>query len=197
MNVVYEIVCNPTMRKYFGRSQEVEKRWRSHRNMLRKNEHPNTEMQRDWSFYGEAAFSFNVLFEQSTKEVSLEVEQTLIDLTRGLSYNIANADSGGDTFTHNPRQEEIRRLKSRNSRGANNPMYGKEKNELTIRRIKEANSKPISVDGVQYGSLTEASAALGVNVTTVAYRLNSDSLRFKGWVYVDKEMPNDYRNHAG
>ncbi|RSL28780.1 hypothetical protein D7Z54_34665, partial [Salibacterium salarium] len=69
-------------------------------------------------------------------------------------------------------------------------------NEYTLQRIKETNSKPVSIDGRIYPSISYASRELGVNTTTVSYRINSGSNRFKDWVYVDKEMPNDYRKRA-
>ncbi|WP_416045908.1 GIY-YIG nuclease family protein [Priestia megaterium] len=196
MYTVYKITCKPISRDYFGRSQELEKRWRSHKNMLRTNSHYSTEMQRDWNKYGEGSFSFEVLATFEEIEACIAEEQRLIDESIEVSYNISNSKSGGDTFTYNPRREEIRELHRKLSSGENNPMYGKPKSKYTLQRIKEANSKPINIDGTTYPSISYASEVLGVNVTTICYRLNSNSNRFKSWVYVDKEMPNDYRNHA-
>lgn len=194
---VYEIVCTPNSRKYYGRSQEVEKRWRSHRNMLRKNEHSNIEMQNDWNEFGEDAFRFNIIETFTDIDASIAAEQTLIDDSMGISYNISNAKAGGDTFTNNPRREEIRALHSLQTSGERNPMYGREKSPYTLQRIKEANSKPVIIDGTRYESLTQASRTLNVKQSTVSFRLNSESERFRTWVYVDRGMPNDYRNHAG
>ncbi|WP_239300058.1 GIY-YIG nuclease family protein [Paenibacillus sp. ACRRY] len=196
MYTIYKITCKSNDRTYYGRSQEVVKRWRSHRNMLRKNSHSNSELQLDWNLFGEDAFVFEVIELCSDYQESLEKEQKLIDYTRGVSYNIANSTLGGDTFTHNPRREEIRELKSRIFSGEGNPMFGKEKSERMIASVKEANSKKVSINGIIYGSLTEASAALGVKISTVSYRLKAESDKYKTWIYVDEEMPNDYRNHA-
>lgn len=196
MYTVYKIECKPNGRCYFGRSQELEKRWRAHKNMLRKDEHHNIEMQKDWNEYGEDSFVFEVLHEFDNKEDSLRVEQEYINNSRGESYNISDSKNGGDTFTYNPRREEIREIHRQQAIGKNNPMYGKPKNEYTLQRIKEANSKPVSIDGVVYPSLTQASKVLNIKVGSVAYRINSKSEQFKNWVYVDKEMPNDYRKHA-
>jgi len=164
--------------------------------MLRKNSHSNSELQLDWNLFGEDDFVFEVIELCSDYQESLEKEQKLIDDSRGVSYNIANSTLGGDTFTHNPRREEIRELKSRIFSGEGNPMFGKEKSERMIASVKEANSKKVSINGIVYGSLTEASAALGVKISTVSYRLKAESDKYKTWIYVDEEMPNDYRNHA-
>lgn len=196
MYSVYKIECKPSGRCYYGRSQELEKRWRAHKNLLRKNEHRNIELQSDWNKFGEATFSFEVLYELDSLEESMRVEQEHINNSRDESYNISDSINGGDTFTHNPRREEIREIHRQQAIGKNNPMYGKPKNEYTLQRIKEANSKPISIDGVKYPSLSYASKILNVKATTVNYRLKSNSEQFKNWVYVDKEMPNDYRKHA-
>jgi hypothetical protein len=61
-------------------------------------------------------------------------------------------------------------------------MYGREKSELMINRVKEVNSKPVSIDGKVYSSLTEASNELGMGVSTVSYRLKAKS--FTDWIYI-------------
>ena len=53
-------------------------------------------------------------------------------------------------------------------------MYGVKKNDYTIKRIKEANSKPIMIDNIEYKSMTEASDRLGIGISTISYRLNSE-----------------------
>jgi len=158
---------------------------RKQNQLLRSSTHNNTDLQTDWNEHGESNFVFTLLATYEDEEESVSAEQALIDATRGLSYNIANATMGGDTFTHNPRKEEIREIKRRQSTGENNPMYGKPKSELTIRRIKEANSKPVWVEGVRYSSITEAARTFGIKVNTAAFRVNSKSERFTRWRYAE------------
>jgi group I intron endonuclease len=179
--VIYSITCKETGKIYFGRSQEVEKRWRSHKNMLRKSLHSNVTMQSDWNVYGENSFIFKILHTFTDLNESIQKEQEYIDDDSYDKYNISDAKIGGDTFTNNPRSEEIRKLKSINTSGKNNPMYGKPKNEYTINRIKEANSKKIIIDGIVFDSLSTASKELGLGVTTISYRLNAKS--FTEWKY--------------
>lgn len=179
--VVYSITCKSTNKKYFGRSQEVEKRWRSHRNMLRKGNHSNLLLQEEWSKYNESDFVFEVLHAFDNPESAERKEQEYIDNPNYKKYNISDSKIGGDTFTNNPRSDSTRLLKSINSSGKNNPMYGKPKNDYTIQRIKESNSKSISIEGERYMSLTEASKKLNMGITTISYRLNSSS--FTEWKY--------------
>lgn len=179
--IVYSINCKVNGKKYFGRSQELEKRWRSHRNMLRKGTHNNVLLQNDWDNYGEDNFEFKILEVFHNKDEAEICEQKYIDSLAYEKYNISNAMDGGDTFTNNPRREEIRKLKSKNSSGDKNPMFGKPKNDFTIKRIKEVNSKKVMIDGVLYDSLTHASKELNIGITTVSYRLKSES--FTNWQY--------------
>lgn len=179
--VIYSITCKTTSKKYFGRSQEIDKRWRAHKNMLRRGIHNNKLMQQEWSEYGEEDFIFEILHSYSDLQESIIKEQEYIDDELYEKYNISDAKDGGDTFTNNPRSEEIRKLKSQNSSGKNNPMYGKPKNKYTIDRIKEVNSKKIIINGKLYNSLTEASKELGLGITTIGYRLKANT--FTEWKY--------------
>lgn len=181
---VYSITCLVNEKVYFGRSQETEKRWRSHKNSLRRGIHNNLSLQRDWTEYGEENFTFVVLHSVDSCEEAEKLEQEYIDSLLFVKYNISNAKMGGDTFSNNPRSESTRKLKSINAAGERNPMYGKEKSELMINRVKEANSKKISINGIVYSSLTEASNKLNIGVTTVNYRLKSQSQNFTEWFYV-------------
>ena len=78
---------------------------------------------------------------------------------------------------YNSRKEETRKLKQKIFSGENNPMYGKEKTDKMINSVKEANSKPIEIDGKKYKSITEASDVIGVKKTTITYRLDSKNFK--------------------
>jgi len=142
---LYEIQCINNGRCYYGRSQELEKRWRAHVNMLRRGTHNNKGLQEEWATYGENAFSFVKIATFTDMQRSIDAEQLLIDYNAD-GYNISDAKSGGDTFTNNPRKEEISALKSQIFSGKGNPMYGRPKTEYTIKRIKEANSKAVIIE---------------------------------------------------
>lgn len=180
---IYTIYCRETDTHYVGRSVELEKRWRSHRNMLRTGTHYNTRMQSDWDTYGEESFVFTLINTAEDKDTAIAMEQTYIDSFDN-KYNIADAKDGGDTFTNNPRASEITELKRKIFSGKGNPMYGKPKTQKMIDRVKEVNSKKVSVNGVIYSSMTAAAKAFGVCVSTVSNRSKSSS--FPEWCFVDK-----------
>lgn len=171
--VVYSITTLSNGIKYFGRSQEFPKRKRSHTNMLRTNKHANTRLQAAYNEFGESDLRFDVLHVFDNIEEATEREQAYIDDESIAKYNVSDAIDGGDTFTRNPRREQIRELKRSIFSGEGNPMYGKPKSEKTLAAIKEANSKPIMVDGTFYQSASEYARKIGVGTTTVLYRLNS------------------------
>lgn len=178
---IYSITCLNNGKIYFGRSQEVEKRWRSHRNMLRKSSHNNLLIQADWNEFGEDSFLFEVIYTTEDLDESIEIEQMYIDSSDYEKYNISDARNGGDTFSNNPRSIETSKIKSIQSSGENNPMYGKPKTDYMIQKTREANSKAVVIEGVLYSSITEASKATGVKKTTINYRLNVKS--FPQWNY--------------
>ena len=178
---IYSITCLNNGKIYFGRSQEIEKRWRAHRNMLRKSQHSNTLLQEDRNTYGEDNFLFEIIYTSEDLEEAVSVEQLYIDSSEYEKYNISDAKMGGDTFTNNPRSEETRKLKSINTSGKNNPMYGKPKTDYMIQKTREANSKPVVIDGMHYSSSTEASKVLGIGNTTICYRLKAKT--FTEWNY--------------
>lgn len=69
-------------------------------------------------------------------------------------------------------------------------MYGVPKTKKMIDAVKKANSREIEIDGIRYVSTAEASRQLGINGTTIGYRLDSENfptyIRIKG-----RKMPND------
>lgn len=182
--VVYFIVCLKNNKVYVGRSQEYEKRWRAHKNMLRSNTHRNMWLQEDWNKYGEENFDFRIIHTVHTVDDSIKMEQCYIDDHTLNKYNISSAESGGDTYTNNPRSPETSKLKSKVFSGKGNPMYGRPKTKRMIENVKKANSKPVSIEGVEYKSSAEASKFLGIGETTVNYRINATSNKFKEWKYI-------------
>lgn len=183
---IYKIVCKTNNKEYYGRSQEIDKRFRAHKNMLRKNEHRNMFLQEDWNRYGEEDFEFIIIHEFDSLEESINKEQYYIDKNIGIGYNIGNSKDGGDRMTHNPRKEETRKLKSQVFSGKGDPMYGREKTQKMIDSVKEANSKKVSVEGVIYSSVTEAAEAYGLKLNTTCYRLKAKTKTYENWFYISE-----------
>lgn len=61
MQGIYAIICLPENKYYIGSSIDVKRRWREHRNELKKEIHKNSVLQMDWDCYGDESFNFIVL----------------------------------------------------------------------------------------------------------------------------------------
>lgn len=134
-------------------------------------------LKRAISKYGKENFYKIIIDECDSEEELREVEEYYIEQFDAVKskefYNIKATSIGGDTFTDNPNKEHTRKLKSINSSGCRNPMYGKPKTQKMIDSVKKANSKPILIDGIEYPSTMEASRILGIGSTTIQYRMDS------------------------
>ena len=85
---IYKITNNVNGKFYIGSSNNIEKRWISHRYQLRHNKHSAVHLNRAWNKYGEDSFIFEILEETSQSDL-LEAEQKYLD-----KYEPWNPDSG-------------------------------------------------------------------------------------------------------
>ena len=90
-------------------------------------------------------------------------------------YNMTEGGDGGD-MRHSPKwraaikkQHENRKPESYASYG----MLGKKFPEEAKKKVSKANSYPVSIDGIVYGSINEAMEKLGWTTKRVRYRLDS------------------------
>lgn len=68
---IYKIENKVNGKVYIGQSINIEERWRTHRNMLRRNGHYNKHFQNSWNKHGEENFDFSVIENVSdTKQLS-------------------------------------------------------------------------------------------------------------------------------
>jgi group I intron endonuclease len=81
--------------------------------------------------------------------------------------------------------------------GSKNPFFGKRHSKETRAHLSTVlkgtlppNTRPVSVNGVAYASVTEAAKALGCVPATVLNRINNRREKFKDYVFLS-EMPND------
>lgn len=85
---VYKITNTKNGKVYIGQSIQIKKRFKKHKQDLRKNNHCNYRLQDEWNIYGEEAFTFEVV--QKCRSVYLnEIEQHLIK-----EYHSTDEDKG-------------------------------------------------------------------------------------------------------
>ncbi len=95
-SAIYAIVNNVTRDMYVGSAVAVSRRWRAHRNLLTKQCHYNTRLQRAYDKYGANTFDWEVVQFVDDKSKLIQQEQFWIDFFRP-AYNgrpIANSPLG-------------------------------------------------------------------------------------------------------
>lgn len=135
---IYEIVCTGNGKRYIGQSINIEKRFREHRNQLKRGVRENKYFQNAWNKYGESSFEFNIL-EECDEDVLTSREQYHMNLH--LFENLFNwgpAADNGLRGTKRPSHivERIRESKI----GDKNPMYGKRFSESHRQKLSIAQS---------------------------------------------------------
>lgn len=91
---IYVIRNKVNDKVYIGSSQDIHKRFGSHRGDLKRGNHRNDHLQKAWNKYGEKYFEFKIL-ERCNVEILIEREQHYLDVTdKKVVYNISrHADS--------------------------------------------------------------------------------------------------------
>ena len=87
---IYKITHSASGRCYVGSSVNIERRWREHRDRLKRGVHPNPRLLRAWLKYGADAFNFAILesVEVMSEESRIERENYWIAQCRPV-FNLA------------------------------------------------------------------------------------------------------------
>nr|DAF93427.1 MAG TPA: intron associated endonuclease [Myoviridae sp. ctshb19] len=155
MQGLYLIVCTRNKKSYVGRSEDIDKRIRSHFYTLRKGIHQNVNLQRDYDKYGPDAFETKRMKLRTLREC-MEAEQYHLDSGKH-KYNIGKSNTCGDNLTDHPDREEIIARRSQSFKatvakmtreervekygkfGSKNGMYGYEHSDEAKASISRAN----------------------------------------------------------
>ena len=94
---IYKIECLENGKVYIGLSINIENRWEKHCGELKNNKHKNKYMQRAWNKYGKENFTFEILEECESNELS---KKEIEFIEKYNSYNNGfNLTLGGDGGT--------------------------------------------------------------------------------------------------
>lgn len=96
---IYKIENKLNGKVYIGQSMNIEQRWKTHLNSLRRNKHQNYSLQEDYNTFTEDAFKFSVIKKSESKKELYIYESYYVDLYKGLNrelYNIKNLYSYND-----------------------------------------------------------------------------------------------------
>jgi group I intron endonuclease len=100
---VYKIRCEPNGKVYIGSTNDLLRRWREHRKMLRATTHPNPHLQAAWNKYGETCFIFEVVEVVDGAE-TVDREQYWIDslqcCDRRVGFNLSPSAKHNTGYRH-------------------------------------------------------------------------------------------------
>ena len=118
--------------------------------------------------------------------------------TKEVKLLISEANKGNTYCKGKKLSEETKKKLSEKAKltvGEKNPFFGKHHTEETIQKIKDKNRGrlppniiKISIDGVVYISMTDASRQLNIPTPTVLWRLKSKNPKFDNYKYVNDEI---------
>lgn len=93
---IYQIKNSISCGVYFGRSIDVNDRMAHHRNELKRNVHRNKRLQNSWNKYGESAFEFSAIWQESPENLC-ELEGFILESLWGDKrlYNHHKISFGG------------------------------------------------------------------------------------------------------
>lgn len=160
--VAYLIRNRYSPKVYVGSTSNPGRRTSSHRSNLKRGVHENINLQ---NLYNESQHVDFVFYEVSNREKAYELEKALIDHFNklGLLLNI-QLDPVNNTLT----KEQLEKFRARSEE------YSRKQ------------SKPVSIDGIVYESIREASRKLNLAKSSVASRIHSKKLKYANWHYVGK-----------
>jgi len=119
---IYQIINKVNNKSYIGSSSDINKRFRTHKRDLNKNNHHNIHLQRAWNKYNESGFIFSII-EECSKDSLLKREQYYLDNLKP-EYNIS-LDSAAPMTNRKHSLETIEKFKNRKSLiGPEHRLYG-------------------------------------------------------------------------
>lgn len=207
---IYRIINSSNGKCYVGSSIDINRRRLEHFSALLHNRHVNNHLQNAYNKYGKDSFIFEVIenleITDNIKEDLLEREQFWIDNLRP-EYNILLV--AGSTLGYHHTEETKQKIsktttgvkKSKEhakhiSEGQRGRTLTKEHKEKLSQSAKNRKSMShhsiISIDGIIYNSLKEASERTGVKYNTIQKRLKNPN--FGNYFYV--KYPNKINNET-
>jgi hypothetical protein len=169
------ILCKPNDWRYYGETTNLQARKSSHKSLLKRNIHPNRNLQNDLNHFGLEAFEFSILYSGKSweeKSTRCRKEESLILSDIDRTYNIykENAPKGTlNPFYSRFHSEKSKKQMSESSSNVPNTLLGR---PIEIPSFKTRTKRV--VPGGRFPSITEASRQTGLSRQMIRSRINSE-----------------------
>lgn len=97
---IYQIRNLINNKVYIGSSKNIQKRFITHKRLLRKNKSPHVALQRAWNKYGEDNFLFEIIKECSIENLFKEEKLHIDKISLKMKYNTGTVGGGDNTSMH-------------------------------------------------------------------------------------------------
>lgn len=198
---LYGIICKTNKKIYIGESVQVIGRLNTHHETLKNQIHDCSELQTDWNLYGSQDFLFVCLCigpEWVNQQDRLQKEEELITLNIPNVYNTSKEVNKNPKFKRKVQyknqifnsiaeasrstkisESQIRRLIKNPSKLEWTEIF-----DQTPEYVGNEKAKPVSVNGILYRSVREASEQQGIPRRTLGRHLLSNYLIKKNIIIV-------------
>ena len=206
---VYLISNNVNGKCYVGSTVHLDQRRREHFSRLANNKHINAHLQNAYNKYGREAFDFEILetidIDDNIKDKLLKREQFWIDNLKP-EYNVLLVAGSNLGYHHTEEtkkkisesttgvkksEEHAKHIRGGQSGRVLTEEHKAKLSEAAKHRKSPSNHAIISIDGVIYNSLKEASEATGVKYNTIQKRLKNPNFSNYYYVKFGNQPPKD------
>ena len=206
---VYLISNNVNGKCYVGSTIHLDQRRKEHFSRLANNKHINAHLQNAYNKYGREAFDFEILetvdIDDNIKDKLLKREQFWIDNLKP-EYNILLVAGSNLGYHHTDKtkkkisesttgvkksDEHAKHIREGQSGRVLTEEHKAKLSEAAKHRKSPSNHAIISIDGVLYNSLKEASEATGVKYNTIQKRLKNPNFSNYYYVKFGNQPPKD------
>lgn len=206
---VYLISNNVNGKCYVGSTIHLDQRRKEHFSRLANNKHINAHLQNAYNKYGREAFDFEILetvdIDDNIKDKLLKREQFWIDNLKP-EYNVLLVAGSNLGYHHTEEtkkkisesttgvkksDEHAKHIREGQSGRVLTEEHKAKLSEAAKHRKSPSNHAIISIDGIIYNSLKEASEATGVKYNTIQKRLKNPNFSNYYYVKFGNQPPKD------
>lgn len=178
---IYKIINKINGKYYVGSSNDIRRRWRSHRFLLLNDKHNSTHLQNSWNKYGPEAFDFVIVEENISDQELLIKEQKYLDIGKNEKEKCFNLSyiAGKIEMT----TEVINKIiKSNKNRTCSKEQ--KEKLSIANRNKTIYNFKNIKSGEIFSGMMYDFKIKTKIGHSNLYRLMNGELKQLNGWIFI-------------